>query len=104
MPTELSIGKKVEWTASGGFVGPAWPERHVLDILSMPAAWQAQWQTLVVQSDFFAPLPDACKAAPRSADFLYSLEIQDGPKQHRVQFHLGVNPALDALLQYLQQH
>jgi hypothetical protein len=88
---------------TGGFAGPAGAQTRTVDLAKLPPALAGQLQQLV-QAINFTALPTALvKPAPKSWDFQYDLEVDDGGQHnHCVQYHLDEAPApLKALTEKL---
>ncbi|TFW24310.1 protealysin inhibitor emfourin [Duganella callida] len=88
---------------TGGFAGPAGTQTRTVDLAQLPADRAGQLQQLIHAIDFAALPPKLVKDAPRSWDFQYDLELEDGGQRtHCVQYHLDAAPApLKALTEKL---
>jgi hypothetical protein len=73
---------------TGGFAGPAGAQTRTVDLTQLPADQASQLQQLLHASDFFALPPKLVKQAPKSWDFQYDLEVEDGGQAHCVRYHL----------------
>jgi hypothetical protein len=87
---------------TGGFAGPAGAQTRTVDLAQLPANQANEVQQLLQASDFFALHPKLLSPAPKSWDFQYDLEVDDGQQTHCVQYHLDeAPPALKALTEKL---
>jgi hypothetical protein len=87
---------------TGGFAGPAGAQTRTVDLAQLPSAQAGELQQLLHASDFFALQAKLVKAAPKSWDFQYDLEVDDGQQAHSVQYHLDeAPPALQQLTEKL---
>lgn len=87
---------------TGGFTGPAGAQTRTVDLAQLPQPQADELQKLLRASDFFALHPTLVKEAPKSWDFQYDLEVEDGGQSHCVRYHLDEAPApLKALTQKL---
>lgn len=77
---------------TGGFAGPAGAQTRTVDLAQLPPDQAAQMRQLVEACDFFA-LPDKLvKEAPKSWDFQYDLEVDQGQQAHKIRYHLDAVP------------
>jgi len=76
----------------GGFTGPAGAKTRTVDVDSLPGEQASKVRRLVEASGFYSLPPKMMKAAPASWDFIHHLEIEDGGKVHKVQFHDDAAP------------
>jgi hypothetical protein len=68
---------------SGGFTGPAGAQTRTVDLAQLPRDRASELEQMVVACDFFA-LPDKLvKDAPKSWDFQYDLEVDQGQQPGR---------------------
>jgi hypothetical protein len=87
---------------TGGFAGPAGAQTRTVDLAQLPQDQASQLQQLLHASDFFALPPKLVKEAPKSWDFQYDLEVNDGGQAHCVRYHLDeASPSLKALTEKL---
>lgn len=87
---------------TGGFAGPAGAQTRTVDLARLPQDQAAQLQQLLHASDFFALPPTLVKPAPKSWDFKYDLEVDDGTHNHCVSYHLDqASPSLKQLTEKL---
>jgi hypothetical protein len=77
---------------SGGFTGAAGAQTRTIDLARLPPDKATELQQMVLACDFFA-LPDKLvKDAPKSWDFQYDLEVDEGRQAHSVHYHLDAAP------------
>ncbi len=77
---------------SGGFTGPAGAQTRTVDLAQLPQNQASELEQMVMACDFFA-LPDKLvKDAPKSWDFQYDLEVDQGQQAHSVRYHLDAAP------------
>ena len=87
---------------TGGFAGPAGAQTRTVDLAQLPPDQAGQLQQLLHASDFFALPPRLVKEAPKSWDFKYDLEVDDGAQAHCVTYHLDeASPSLKQLTEKL---
>jgi hypothetical protein len=87
---------------TGGFAGPAGAQTRTVDLAQLPSEQAGQLQQLLQASDFFALPPKLVKQAPKSWDFQYDLEVEDGGQAHCVRYHLDeASPPLKELTEKL---
>jgi hypothetical protein len=87
---------------TGGFAGPAGAQTRTVDLAKLPPDQSSQLEQLLHASDFFTLPPQLVKEAPKSWDFQYDLEVDDGGKAHCVRYHLDqASPALKTLTEKL---
>ncbi|MYM66496.1 hypothetical protein GTP45_06550 [Pseudoduganella sp. FT55W] len=87
---------------TGGFTGPAGAQTRTVDLAQLPPEQAGQLEQLLRTSDFFALQPKLVKEAPKSWDFQYDLEVDDGQQTHCVHYHLDeAPPALQQLTEKL---
>ena len=73
--------------STGGFSGPAGAETRSVDLDALPAADAAHLRQLAQAAHLFS-LPSALTdPQPQSWDFLHVLDVEDGPRSHRITFH-----------------
>jgi hypothetical protein len=77
---------------TGGFAGPAGAQTRTVDLAQLPSAQASELEQLLRASDFFALHPKLVKEAPKSWDFQYDLEVDDGGQAHCVRYHLDEAP------------
>lgn len=83
---------RMKLRCTGGFTGPAGAQTRTIDLAQLPPAQADEMKQLVSASDFFA-LPDKLvKDAPKSWDFQYDLEVDQGEQAHTVRYHLDAAP------------
>nr|WP_315391973.1 protealysin inhibitor emfourin [uncultured Duganella sp.] len=83
---------RLKLRCTGGFAGPAGAQTRTIDLAQLPPGQAEQMQQLVDACDFFA-LPDKLvKEAPKSWDFQYDLEVDQGGQAHTVRYHLDAVP------------
>lgn len=83
---------RISLRSVGGFTGPAGAKTRTLDVDSLPSDKASKVRRLVEASGFFSLPPKILKAAPASWDFIHHLEIEDGGRSHKVQFHKDAAP------------
>lgn len=89
-------------TCTGGFAGPAGAQTRTVDLAQLPQEQASQLTQLLQASDFFTLPPKLVKPAPKSWDFKYQLEVDDGGAAHCVVYHLDeASPPLKALTEKL---
>jgi hypothetical protein len=90
-------------TCTGGFAGPAGAQTRTVDLTQLPQEQAGQLQQLLHASDFFALPAKLVKQVPKSWDFKYDLEVDDGDGQaHCVSYHLDeASPSLKQLTEKL---
>ena len=77
---------------SGGFTGPAGAQTRTVDLAQLPQDRASELEQMVQACDFFA-LPDKLvKDSPKSWDFQYDLEVDQGQQAHSVRYHLDAAP------------
>ncbi len=87
---------------TGGFAGPAGAQTRTVDLSQLPAEQAGQLEQLLHASDFFTLPPKLIKAAPKSWDFQYDLEVDQGGQAHCVRYHLDeASPPLRELTEKL---
>jgi len=79
----------------GGFVGPAAPDVHELDLDRLPKEAADRLRELVDRVDFSALPPELFKEKPQPWDFRHELTVSEGGRTRTVHFHLDLVP--DAL-------
>lgn len=79
-------------TCTGGFTGPAGAQKRTVDLAQLPAQQASELEHLLRASDFFALQPKLVKDTPKSWDFQYDLEVDDGGQSHCVRYHLDEAP------------
>lgn len=77
---------------TGGFAGPAGAQTRTIDLAQLPHEQAEQMQQLVQACDFFALPEKLVKNAPKSWDFQYDLEVDEGQQAHSVHYHLDAVP------------
>jgi len=87
---------------TGGFAGPAGAQTRTIDLSQLPQDQASELQNMVMACDFFS-LPDQLvKPEPKSWDFQYDLEVDEGEQAHSVRYHLdAAPPPLQALTEKL---
>jgi hypothetical protein len=87
---------------TGGFAGPAGAQTRTVDLAQLPPEQASQLEQLLQASGFFTLPPKLVKPAPKSWDFKYQLEVDDGAAAHCVVYHLDeASPPLKALTEKL---
>jgi hypothetical protein len=87
---------------TGGFAGPAGAQTRTVDLAQLPQDKAEQLQQLVHATDFSSLPPTLVKEAPKSWDFKYDLEVDEGEQKHCVSYHLDTaSPPLKALTEKL---
>jgi len=87
---------------TGGFTGPAGAQTRTVDLAQLPPQQASELEQLLRASDFFALHPSLVKEAPKSWDFQYDLQVEDGGQSHSVRYHLDeAPPALKTLTEKL---
>ena len=85
---------------TGGFAGPAGAQTRTVDLAKLPPDQSSQLEQLLHASDFFTLPPKLVKEAPKSWDFQYDLEVDDGGKaQSRADVY-----GLDSLDEFAVHH
>jgi len=96
---------KLTLRSIGGVTGPAGAVRYALDSEALSGELRAEAEHLVGEARVFERPPKMLLQRPRPSDFRYLLELQDGPRSHRVELHLGaVDDALRALVDWIEEH
>ena len=77
---------------TGGFAGPAGAQTRTIDLAQLPHEQAEQMQQMVQACDFFALPEKLVKNEPKSWDFQYDLEVDEGRQAHTVHYHLDAVP------------
>lgn len=95
---------KITLHRSGGFAGSVGATSFELDPLALPEPRRAQLLALLDAANVAGQPAIQRLASPHPWDFLYSLQIEDGPFVHRLQLQLAaVSVALRDLVLLLEE-
>ena len=93
---------KLTLRSIGGFSGPAGAQTWSLDLDALPAPERAHAQALVDAARLFDQPAKLLLAAPKSWDFRYVLDAQDGTRSQHIELHLdAAGKPLRALVDWL---
>jgi hypothetical protein len=83
---------RMKLRCTGGFAGPAGAQTRTIDLAQLPPVQAEQMHRMVEACDFFALPEKLVKDAPKSWDFQYDLEVDEGDKAHTIRYHLDAVP------------
>ena len=93
---------KISLRSSGGFTGPAGATTRSLNLDELPDERRREGLALIEAANLFDRPPKSKLAAPRPWDFNQVLEVTDGDRVHRIEFHLdAVDDSLRALVDWI---
>ena len=95
---------KLTLRSSGGFTGPVGATTRTIDLDTQPERRRHEGTALADAAHVFERPAKTLLPAPRPWDFLYTLEVSDGARAHRIEFHLdAADDALRALVTWLEE-
>ena len=94
---------KLSLHRTGGFTGSAGARTFSLDPLELPEPRRSQLLALLSKAQVLSQPAVQRLASPQPWDFLYSLQLEDGPHTHALQLHLAATDNdLRALVLFLE--